>query len=132
MSRRDHAGLDRILWSIPSYGWWSLSATPHRCIRLSPGAATLDLVRLLTDSLRPAVLEAVEQARETLRAVAVGGVSYYELGGSPERGPERDAGAWWPLAYSSYTPTGRASQASATGPLREYRRRAGGGVGGYQ
>ena len=43
-------------------------------IRLSPGAATLDLARLLTDSLRPAVLEAVDQARETLRAVAVGGV----------------------------------------------------------
>lgn len=49
-------------------------------IRLSAGAATLSLPRLLTDSLRPAVMEALELARERRSAVQAAGVSYYEAG----------------------------------------------------
>jgi PAS domain-containing protein len=81
-------------------------------IRLSPGAATLDLARLLTDSLRPAVLEAVDQARETLRAVAVGGVSYYELGvrRSADLSVTPEPGGLWRIELHTH---GRASKASA-------------------
>lgn len=49
-------------------------------IQLPDGAATLSLARLLSDSLQPIVLEAVNQARHTQAGVQRKGVKYYEDG----------------------------------------------------
>jgi PAS domain S-box-containing protein len=49
-------------------------------VHLPPGPATLYLPRILTESLRPLVLDALEQCRETRTAVEVSQVEYYELG----------------------------------------------------
>jgi PAS domain S-box-containing protein len=90
-------------------------------IRLSPGAATMDLARLLTDSLRPAVLKAVEQARETRRAVQVPGVSFYELGArrtadlsvTPKRGGR------WRIELHAQARPGKASAPAQSGGTAE-------------
>lgn len=49
-------------------------------IDLPPGAATLSLPRLLTESLRPIVLDALDQARRTNGPVTLPDVQYSEFG----------------------------------------------------
>jgi two-component system sensor kinase FixL len=90
-------------------------------IRLSPGAATLDLGRLLTDSLRPAVLEAVEQARERQRAVQLRGVTYYELGvrRTAELRVTPEPGGRWRIEMQVQARPGKAAAAAHSGSTAE-------------